>query len=138
MIQFIEREFTTITRKAIERYAKGYNTSDSEVQLRFRLDYEGELTYTMTKGYQKVESVTFLEVLGVRIDFKGYSLIVPAFIKKTLERFVGELGCEIVDAMIFVGKKGESDISIWLYNQGSPVKSIQLPDLFTEMPDLKT
>lgn len=138
MIQFIEREFTTITRKAIERYAKKYNESANDIQLRFRLDYEGEMTYTMTRFYQKVESVTFLQILDVRIDFKGYSLIVPAFIKKTLERFVEELGCSVVDAMIFVSKKGDNDISIWLYNQGNHVKSIQLPDLFTEMPEIKT
>lgn len=137
MFQFIEKEFSSIVRKAIERFAKQYNAPDEDVQLRFRLDHSGELIYSIMHKYVKKQDLTFLQVLDVKIDFRGYSLIVPPFIKKTIERFANDLNTEQTNVIIINSKNAKDIITIWLYNQGTPERSIQLKELFEEVPEIK-
>ena len=105
MVDFIASQFREISKKAIIRFSSSYNTTPQNVQISFSLtpkvveteegksmDYN--VVYRMYNNYKKVEDVTFLNILGVKIDFKGYSVYAPPFIKKTLLRFANELSSD--------------------------------------------
>jgi hypothetical protein len=143
MIDFIVSQFSEISKKAIKRFSGTYGTTPQNVQISFSLkpivvevenekkvDYD--VVYKVYKDYQKVEDVTFLNILGVRIDFKGYSFIAPPFIQKTLVRFANELGVNNQNVFVMLYLNDDNALKLNLFNLGEFVKSVELEDLFTD------
>ena len=84
MIEFIQSETKKIMYKCCERYAAKMHTAIDKVQLVLGLDEDGENTYLMCVDYAPKENFDIMQVLGVRIDFLGYSKMAPPFIMKSL------------------------------------------------------
>ncbi len=130
MIDIIVSQFGEISKKAIKRYSSSYGTTPENVQISFSLDADGEVIYRVYNNYKKIEDVTFLNILDVRIDFKGYSFIAPPFIQKTIVRFANELGVKIQNVFVML-YLNENALKLNLFNMGEFVKSFELEDLFT-------
>jgi hypothetical protein len=136
--EFISSQFREISKKAIIRFSGSYNTTPQNVQISFslksiieeeKIDYD--VVYKVYKDYQKVEDVTFLNILGVKIDFKQYSLFAPPFIKKTLVKFANELSADYQNVFVMLFLTEENDLQLSLYNLGQFVKHFELEELFT-------
>jgi len=138
MIDFIQSEFSKIVIKCINKYAKDNKLSPDNVQLKLGLNEEGN-TYHMMVDYAKVAEYTIMQVLDVRIDFLGYSKIVPPFIIKSLIRFSErlkkseelELDVEVI-CVKDLNEKGKEMINLFLYKGGQYVETIEFSDLFNE------
>lgn len=130
MLDFITDKFTDIVSKCLDRKSKELNVSKLNCQLVFKLGEEGEAEYHIFKEYKPTQVLSFMEVLGVRIDFKGYSLFVPNFIKGALNRFCesDNIDKEKVSVMVYFNEKKE--MLMWLYNGNQYVKQIDLESLF--------
>jgi hypothetical protein len=131
MIDIIVSQFGEISKKAIKRYSSSYGTTPENVQISFSLDADGEVIYRVYNNYKKIEDVTFLNILDVRIDFKGYSFIAPPFIQKTIVRFANELGVKIQNVFVMLYLNDDNALKLNLFNMGEFVKSFELEDLFT-------
>ena len=139
MIDLIQSEFRKIVLKCINKYAKDNTLNPDNVQLMLGLNDEGN-TYQMMVDYAKKEDFSIMDVLGVRIDFLGYSKIAPPFILKSLVRFAERLkksGEELkfdVEVMCVkdVNEKGKEIINLFLYKGGQYVETIEFEDLFNE------
>lgn len=135
MIEFIQGETKKIMYKCCERHSKKHHVEIEKVQLILGLDEEGN-TYTVCKEYTPVEQLDFLGVLGVKIDFLGYSRIAPPFIVKSLVRFSEthglELGSTKVMCVPIKNEKGKGDMLLFLYDGGRYVETITFADLFDE------
>jgi hypothetical protein len=129
MLEFITEKFYDIVSKCLDKKAKELNTEKINVQLVFKLGESGEAEYHIFKEYKPTQVLTFLEVLGVRIDFKGYSFFVPNFIKGSLNRFCesDKIDADKVSVVIYFQDK---EMVMWLYNGGQYVKQIDLESLF--------
>jgi hypothetical protein len=77
-----------------------------------------------------------MEVLGVKIDFLGYSKLAPPFILKSLVRFSKEhkisLDKVLVMCVTTKNEKGKNDILLFVYNDNQYVETIDFDDLFRE------
>jgi hypothetical protein len=139
MIDLIQSEFRKIVLKCINKYAKDNTLNPDNVQLMLGLNDEGN-TYQMMVDYAKKEDFSIMDVLGVRVDFLGYSKIAPPFILKSLVRFAERLkksGEELkfdVEVMCVkdVNEKGKEIINLFLYKGGQYVETIEFEDLFNE------
>lgn len=134
MIDFISSEFRKISIKAIERYSKQLGCEKKSVQLFLGLDADGNNIYGYLQNYTSAKKITFLNLLGVKIDFKGYSMIAPQFIKKALGNFAKSLECEQKDVRVVI-ILNDDNVLLWLYKNGSSVKKINFEDLFADMPE---
>jgi len=76
MIDLIQSEFRKIVIKCINRYAKDNTLNPDNVQLMLG-SKEDENTYQIMVDYAKIEDYSIMQVLGVRVDFLGYSKIEP-------------------------------------------------------------
>jgi hypothetical protein len=93
----------------------------------------------MMVDYAKVAEYTIMQVLDVRIDFLGYSKIVPPFIIKSLIRFSErlkkseelELDVEVI-CVKDLNEKGKEMLNLFLYKGGQYVETIEFSDLFNE------
>jgi hypothetical protein len=138
MIDFIQSEFSKIVIKCINKYAKDNKLSPDNVQLRLGLNEEGN-TYNIMVDYAPKKQMTIMEVLDVRIDFLGYSKLVPPFIAKSLIRFADrlkkseeiELDVEVI-CVKDVNEKGKEIINLFLYKGGQYIETIEFEDLFNE------
>jgi hypothetical protein len=127
MIDFISAEFTKICKKAIERFSNDLQKPKEDVAITFNLK-DGEVYYNLLKDFKVHKEVTFMEILGVRIDFKGYSMLVPPFIQKSLLGFCQEFKIEEnkVNVMALLVQE---NICLVLFNDTEQVKQIRLDDL---------
>jgi len=132
MLDSILKEFEKITFKACERHASSLQDVVTNVQLVLSLNSEAEVEYTLCRNYNPDKKISFLEILGVRIDFKGYSMIVPPFIQKTLLRLAQDYGVD--EKELFVMIIPTDDIKrtnvIWAYVKGKPKEQIKIEDFF--------
>jgi hypothetical protein len=127
MIDFISAEFTKICKKAIEKFSNDLQKPKEDVAITFNLK-DGEVYYNLLKDFKVEKEVTFMEILGVRIDFKGYSMLVPPFIQKSLLGFCQEFKIEEnkVNVMALLVQE---NICLVLFNDTEQVKQIRLDDL---------
>ena len=130
MIDFITEKFTEIVSKCLEKNAKDYVTKKTNMQLVFKLNGEGEAEYLIYKDYQPQKVVSFLEVLGVKLDFRGYSLFVPNFIKGALNRFCEEDAIDKDKVRVVLNFNNNNELLIFVYNNNQFVKQVELESLF--------
>jgi hypothetical protein len=135
MIDLIQSEFRKIVLNCINKYAKNKALSVDNVQL--MLGFNGiDNTYHILENYAKKEEFSIMDVLGVKIDFLGYSKLAPPFIAKSITRFAKVLKSEVnkVEVMCVVDKneKGKEIINLYLYKSGQYEETIEFEDLFNE------
>ena len=130
MIDFITEKFTDITSKCLEKNAKENNTTKQKMQLVFKSGSDGEVEYLIYKEFQPMKVVTFLEVLGVKLDFKGYSIFVPKFIRGALDRFCKEENILEQNVRVVLSFNDTNDLIMWLYDSNKYIKAITLDSLF--------
>ena len=130
MIAFILGKFTDITLKCLERNSKNFGVEKKEVQLVFKFNSSEDVDYLIMNNYKPQKVLSFLEVLGVKLDFKGYSLFVPKFINGALNRFCVEQTIEKSKVSVLLQCNAKDELILWLYNANQPIKQIELESLF--------
>jgi hypothetical protein len=135
MIDFIQSETKKIMYNCIKKYAEREKKEISSVQLVLGLDENGN-TYTLCEEYQPKKELDILGVLGVRIDFLGYSRLAPPFILKSLVRFSDEFDFPLENSKVMCipseNDKGKPDVLLFVYNKNAYVEEITFADLFRE------
>ena len=135
MIDFIQNESKKMMYKCCEKYAAKKSISIESVQLILGLDENGN-TYTMCENYVRKENYNIMQVLGVKIDFLGYSQLAPPFILKSLIKFAEKHGIELKDIHVMCvpcqNEKGKNDIQLFVYNGNIYVETITFEELFSE------
>jgi len=135
MIDFIQSETKKIMYNCIKKYAEREKKDISSVQLVLGLDENGN-TYTLCEEYQPKKELDILGVLGVKIDFLGYSRLAPPFILKSLVRFSTEFDFPLENSKVLCipseNDKGKPDVLLFVYNKNAYVETITFADLFRE------
>ena len=135
MIDFIQSETKKMMYGCCERHSKKNQVDFEDVQLILGLNEEGN-TYTICEKYHPKVSLDIMGVLGVRLDFLGYSKLAPPFILKSLIRFseAKQIDLDKVKIMCIPTKneKDKPDVLLFLYNDMSYVETITFSDLFRE------
>lgn len=131
MEEFIISETTKIFSKAINRFSKNdkQNPLNTSLILSLGEDEEKKVEYQICFEHQPVRKCSIMEVLGVKIDLKGYSLLVPPQIKKIIENFITELGSESVEVSVYLDREDENQVMYFLYKDGHLVKRFELQDV---------
>lgn len=135
MIDFIQSETKKIMYNCIKKYAEREKKDISDVQLVLGLDENGN-TYTLCENYEPKKELDILGVLGVRIDFLGYSRLAPPFILKSLVRFSEGYNYPLENSKVMCipseNEKGKPDVLLFVYNKNAYVDTITFADLFRE------
>ncbi len=136
MQDFITNETNKIFSKAIKRFAKKDSIEEDKVSLLLHLFDEGEINesgelerkvgYKICHNYAPVKSVGILEVLGVKVDLKMYSFIVPPQIKNIIENFESELGSRDVEIGVYLNRDDSDEVNYFLFSNGQLVKKFEL------------
>ena len=132
MQEFIVGETTKIFNKAIKRFSKTDKIESEEVSILLYLkeeEGEREVGYKICHHHQPVRETKIMEILGVKIDLKMYSIIVPPQIKKILENFETELSSKEVEVCVYLSREEENEIRFFLYNQGTLLSEFKLEDV---------
>lgn len=145
MEDFIISETSKIFSKAIKRYAKQDGLSEDRVSVLLSLYDEGEVDektgevvrmvrYSICHDHTPVKQVGIMDVLGVKIDFKMYSVIVPPQIKNILENFERQYGSKDVEAMVYLNDERfwktpedeEDEVAFFVFKSGKVVTKFKL------------
>lgn len=131
MEEFIISETTKIFSKAINRFSKNekQNPLNTSLLLSLGEDEEKKVEYQICFEHQPVKKVSIMEVLGVKIDLKGYSLLVPPQIKKIIENFIVEFASDNIEVSIYLDREDENQVMYFLYKDGQLVKRFELQDV---------
>jgi hypothetical protein len=139
MQEFIINETKKIFNKAIKRYAKKDGVAEENVSVLLHLYDEGEINdegelerkvgYKICHNYAPVKSVSIMDILGVLIDMRGYSMLVPPQIKNILLSFESELSSKDVEVCVFLDREDDDEINYFLFSNGQLVKKFQLEEV---------
>jgi hypothetical protein len=127
MTDFIVDKFNEIIYNACERYGRENELSGDKMQILFRLNEEDDVEYDLLQEYKKVKNLTFNEILNVKIDFRGYSIIVPSFIKQTLKSYSEQLETSPTNLSVMC-VIAEKKVVLCLYKGFDFVKQISLEE----------
>lgn len=135
MIDFIQSKTKKIMYDCMKNYADKVKIQISDVQLVLGLNENGN-TYTLCELYAPKKEMDFLEVLGVKIDFLGYSLFAPPFILKSLVRFSETFGFPVENSKVMcvptTNDNNKPDVLLFVYNKNEYVDTITFQELFRE------
>jgi len=136
MQDFITNETKKIFSKAIKRYAKNDGIEEENVSILLHLFDEGEVDengdlvrhvgYKICHNYMPVKSVSIMEILGVKIDLKMYSVFVPPQLKNILENFEAETGSKDIEVGVYLDREDSDEVNYFLFNNGKKVKNFKL------------
>lgn len=128
MQEFIVSETTKIFNKAIKKQAKNSKIEDKDVSILLSLskDEERKVEYAICEYFQPVKKVGIMDILGVKIDLRGYSMLVPPQIKKILENFESEEKSSDIEVGVYVNPEDEDDIVYFLFKEGQLVRKFEL------------
>lgn len=129
MLDFISSQTREIFSKCIHRYAKKEKADEQTTALMLFLKGEGEsreVGYKICLNHVPALEVGIMDVLGVKIDFKGYSLFVPPQIKKILEGFEVELGSNDVEVCVYLDRNEDDEVVYFLYSKKVLIKKFAL------------
>jgi hypothetical protein len=132
MQEFIISETTKIFSKAIHKFGQKDNVSPENVSIILYLKGEGEdreVGYKICHDFIPVKEVTIMDVLGVKFDFKGYSLLVPPQIKKIIENFELDFQSQSIEVCVFLHRQEDDEVIYFLYNSGQLVRGFELQDV---------
>lgn len=81
-----------------------------------------------------VQEYDIMQVLGVKIDFLGYSKLAPPFVLKSLIRLTEKHNVEIekIRAMCVPVPAKKKDVRIFIYNGNNFIEEITFAELFNE------
>ncbi len=123
-------EFKKTAAKAIERYAKELGKEQKDVQLLFGIKEDGSNLYKLLNEYKSLKEITFNNILGVKIDFSGRSMIVPGYIREILTTLAQQNEIAILSSANVIVYKEKEEVKLYLYKDTKPVKLIDLEELF--------
>lgn len=139
MQEFIVNETKKIFNKAIKRYAKKDGVEPENVSVLLHLYDEGEIDengelerkvgYKICHNYAPVKSVSIMDILGVLIDMRGYSMLVPPQIKNILLGFESELSSKDVEVCVFLDREDDDEVIYFLFSNGQLIKKFQLEEV---------
>ena len=132
MEEFIINETKKIFAKAIKRFAKkdGIEQENVSILLYLKDGDEGkEVGYKICHNHLPQRESRIMEILGVLIDIKGYSMLVPPQIKKILENFEQELNTGEAEICVYLDREDDDEVRYFLYNVGAFVKEFYLADV---------
>lgn len=130
MQEFIVEQTNKIFSKCIKNFSKADKVEQNEVSILMHLQgEEREVGFKICHHHQPVKEVTIMNVLGVRIDIKGFSLFVPPQIKKIIEGFESEVGSKNIELCVYLNREEEDEVRYFLYNDGAYLKEVFLKDV---------
>ena len=132
MEEFIIGETKKIFSKAIKRFSKKDGIEKENVSILLYLT-EGEdgreVGYKICHNHIPERESKIMEILGVMIDIKGYSMLVPPQIKKIIENFEIELSTNEAEVCVYLDREDDDEVRYFLYKEGAFVKEFNLADV---------
>lgn len=125
----------TMMRNAIMRYANENETANSKSQILIcSEDAECIPSYKILADYKPQKSVTFSDLLNVKIDFLGREIIATLFIKNCIKRLTRENDCSPHDINVVIYGKDDDlkDINVYLFVKNKPIKPLTFDYIFGE------
>ena len=133
MQEFIIDETQKIFCKSIKRYANDLKKENQEISIMLYIkqggEEDGDVGYNICVNNNPVQTVTIKDVLNVKFDIKGYSLIVPPYIKQFLNDFEKQLNSTTIDVCVYLNKEDEDECRFFLFNAGKFVNEVYLTEL---------
>lgn len=129
MLDFISSQTRQIFSKCIVRYAQKEKADQQSTALLLFLKGDGdesEVGYKICLNHVPAYEIGIMDVLGVKIDFKGYSFFVPPQIKKILEGFMEELGSKEVEVCVYLDREEDDEVRYFLYKDKRVVRQFAL------------
>ena len=121
----------------LTKYAKVYNVTTGEVQIKVTNDINGTVNYDICVQNNVVENVRFINIMDKKIDFLGYESIANPFLKKSLEMYARESKDELQNVccniIVYSDTNGVSQIGLQFYNGNIKNKSISLTKHLSEL-----
>jgi hypothetical protein len=126
----------------IEKYAKIYDLTDLEVQIKVLNDENGSVVYKMCKRYVEEEDVRFLQIMDKKLDMFGYEALASPFLKKSLIECAEENETNVSQVCCFIlkyedkNKKQGTGLAFYKIEENKPLAKLKVVTLAQHLEKL--
>jgi hypothetical protein len=114
------------------KYAKIFNASEKEVQIRIT-NGEGEsVIYEICENWQPKEGVSFKDILNKKIDILGYEQLATPFLKKSLKLYNEQFEVDFENLSLFLFNRNDK-VGVAVFNQKKNLKLLTLSNHFEQL-----
>ena len=118
---------------AIDRYAKENSVQPADSQIIvLAADSQATPTYKRLIRGQSAISVTFKQILNVKVDLLNREAIAAPFMQRTLQNLAKELECDVQDVRVYIYKSSQNGVVLHVYHKTRPVRQMELSEVFTD------
>lgn len=121
-----------IMLKGIERYAGEYGVEPKDVQIHVMADSGDGVLYKMCQGWRPKEEVTFLQIMGKKMDLLGFEMLSTPFMRKSLDKFANEFDTDVKNVSVFLANH-QGSVALAVYSSTQCVKTLTLKQHFEDM-----
>ena len=135
MVQLIQGQTKKIMYDCCKKYADRISQPIENIQLILSVkesNSEVKNCYTICENYSPKVEYDILQVLNVRIDFRGYSLLAPPFIRKAISRFAEKYGVTPFNLKVMCIAEADKNVNLYLYDEFTFLEEIDFQQLFSE------
>lgn len=124
MKEFIVEE----ARKIFYKCLTALESKEENPSLLLRKNENG-MRYSVAENFVPKRDISFKDILGVKIDLKGYSLIVPPKMENIIEGFEKEYGTKDIAVGIYKNAEDEGEIRLFVFADGNPKREFHLEEV---------
>jgi hypothetical protein len=128
----IEGIVKKIMMTGLTKYAKKYEVSTEQVQIKVTDNPMGTVFYDICVGFETKERVTFLNIMDKKLDLLQYEAISNPFMKSSLNKYATETEDDVENVCSFILKHNDN-IGLSFYNKFKNGKNVLLGKHLSEL-----
>ena len=128
----IQNITSKIMLEGICNYAKIFNASEKEVQIRITNGEDEGVIYEICENWQPKERVSFKDILNKKIDILGYEQLATPFLKKSLKLYNEQFEVDFENLSLFLFNRNDK-VGVAVFNQKKNLKLLTLSNHFEQL-----
>jgi len=115
-----------IMNTGIGKYSRINEVTEEETQILVKAEGDEKVNYTICKGWNPKQNVTFKEIMDVRVDLLGFEFMASPFLRKSVDMYAKKYETHSDNMNMFIFKKNEKlGIAVYKENENKEVLTLK-------------
>ena len=113
-----------IMNTGIGKYSRINEVTEEQTQILVKAEESENVSYSICKEWKPLESVTFKQIMDVRVDILGFEMLASPFLRKSVDMYSKYYESDDVNLFIFK-KDGKLGIAVYEKNNFKEILTLE-------------
>lgn len=121
-----------IMNTGIAKYSRINEVTEEQTQILVKAEGEDKVNYTICSEWKPKQSVSFKEIMDVRVDLLGFEMLASPFLRKSVDMYSNYYKTNSNDMNLFIFKK-DSKLGLAVYEKNNFKEILTLEKQFERL-----